>query len=74
MTLRALLLIFPKGSFPMKKLWTFLGSMQFAILLLVVLILACAGGSFITQGLSYEQYAVHFSRYCPACPERQWKD
>ena len=45
----------------MKKIWKFLGSMQFAILLLVVLILACAGGSFITQGLSYEQYAELYS-------------
>ena len=45
----------------MKKVWKFLGSMQFAILLLVVLILACAGGSFITQGLSYERYAELYS-------------
>ena len=46
----------------MKKLWKFLGSMRFAILLLVVLILACAGGSFITQGLSYEEYAQRYSQ------------
>ena len=45
----------------MKKIWKFLGSMQFAIILLVVLILACAGGSFIAQGLSYEQYAELYS-------------
>lgn len=45
----------------MKKVWKFLGSMQFAIILLVVLILACAGGSFISQGLSYEQYAELYS-------------
>ena len=45
----------------MKKVWKFLGSMQFAIILLVVLILACAGGSFISQGLSYEQYAKLYS-------------
>lgn len=46
----------------MKKVWKFLGSMQFAIILLVVLILACAGGSFIPQGLSYEQYAEMYSQ------------
>ncbi|MBR6119742.1 MAG: cytochrome c biogenesis protein ResB [Oscillospiraceae bacterium] len=45
----------------MKKVWKFLGSMQFAIILLVVLILACAGGSFIPQGHSYEQYAELYS-------------
>ena len=45
----------------MKKIWKFLGSMQFAIILLLVLILACAGGSFITQGLSYERYAELYS-------------
>lgn len=45
----------------MKKVWKFLGSMQFAMILLVVLILACAGGSFITQGLSYERYAQLYS-------------
>ena len=39
----------------MKKIWTFLGSMRFAILLLVILAAACAGGSFLTQWLSYEQ-------------------
>ncbi len=46
----------------MKKLWKFLGSMRFAILLLAVLILACAGGSFITQGLSFEEYAQRYSQ------------
>lgn len=45
----------------MKKVWKFLGSMQFAIILLVVLILACAGGSFIPQGHSYAQYAELYS-------------
>ena len=45
----------------MKKLWRFLGSMQFAILLLVILAAACAGGSFIRQGLSYEEYAALYS-------------
>ncbi len=45
----------------MKKIWKFLGSMQFAIILLVVLAAACAGGSFITQGLSFAQYAELYS-------------
>lgn len=45
----------------MKKLWKFLGSMQFAIGLLVVLALACAGGSFLPQGLRYEEYAALYS-------------
>ena len=45
----------------MKKIWKFLGSMQFAIILLVILAAACAGGSFIPQGLSPEQYAAQYS-------------
>ncbi len=45
----------------MKKVWKFLGSMRFALILLVILAAACAGGSFIPQGLSYEQYAELWS-------------
>lgn len=45
----------------MKKLWKFLGSMRFAIILLVILAAACAGGSFISQGLSFEEYAALYS-------------
>ena len=45
----------------MKKLWKFLSSMQFAIILLVILAAACAGGSFISQGLSFDQYAALYS-------------
>ncbi len=45
----------------LKKVWKFLSSMQFAIILLVVLALACAVGSFITQGQSYEWYAAKYS-------------
>ncbi|MBQ1679113.1 MAG: cytochrome c biogenesis protein ResB [Oscillospiraceae bacterium] len=45
----------------MKKIWKFLGSMQFAIILLVILAAACAGGSFIPQGLSPEQYDAQYS-------------
>ena len=45
----------------MKKLWKFLGSMRFAILLLVILAAACAGGSFIPQGLDFQAYAARYS-------------
>ena len=45
----------------MKKLWKFLGSMRFAIILLVILAAACAGGSFISQGLSLEEYTALYS-------------
>lgn len=44
-----------------RKIWKFLSSMQFAIILLVVLALACAAGSFVTQGQSYEWYAARYS-------------
>ena len=40
----------------LKKVWRFLKSMNFAILLLTVLAAACAFGSFITQGQSMEWY------------------
>lgn len=45
----------------MKKLWSFLSSMRFALILLTVLALACAGGSLIPQGLSLSQYAADYS-------------
>ena len=45
----------------MKKIWKFLGSMRFAIILLVILAAACAGGSFITQGLSFDEYKALYS-------------
>ena len=45
----------------MKKIMKFLSSMQFAILLLVILAAACAGGSFIPQGLGFEDYAARYS-------------
>ena len=41
----------------MKKIGRFLASMKFAVILLVVLALACTAGSFITQGQTYEWYA-----------------
>ena len=45
----------------MKKVWKFLGSMRFAILLLVILAAACALGSFIPQLQPYETYAETYS-------------
>ena len=50
----------------MKKLWKFLTSMKFAIILLVILSLAMAGGSFITQNQSFEWYASQYSERAAA--------
>ena len=44
-----------------KKIWKFLSSMRFAILLLVILALACSAGSFITQGQTYQWYSQRYS-------------
>ena len=44
-----------------KKIWKFLSSMRFAILLLVILAAACSAGSFVTQGQSYSWYTQHYS-------------
>lgn len=44
----------------MKKVWKFLSSMKFAIILLIVLAAACSLGSFIQQGKSYEYYASEY--------------
>ena len=44
-----------------KKIWKFIGSMRFAIILLVVLALACSVGSLVTQGQSYAWYAQRYS-------------
>ncbi len=45
----------------MKKIWKFLSSMKFAIVLLAVLALACSAASLITQGQSYDWYARQYS-------------
>ena len=45
----------------LKKIWKYLSSMQFAVLLLVVLAAVCCIGSFITQGLTYAEYAEIYS-------------
>ena len=44
-----------------KKIWKFIGSMRFAIILLVVLAAACSVGSLITQGQTYAWYAQRYS-------------
>ena len=43
-----------------KKIRSFLGSMKFAMILLIILILACAAGSFVTQGQTYAWYAARY--------------
>lgn len=40
--------------------------MQFAIILLVILVLACAAGSFITQGQTYDWYASKYNERAAA--------
>ncbi len=45
-----------------KKNWKFLSSMRFAIILLVVLAVACSVGSLVTQGQSYDWYAQRYSQ------------
>ena len=44
-----------------KKLFKFISSMRFAIILLVLLAAVCALGSFVTQGQSYAWYAARYS-------------
>ena len=50
----------------MKKLWKFLSSMRFAIILLAVLAAACSVASFVTQGQTYEWYAQRYSERAAA--------
>ena len=45
----------------MKKIFKFLGSMRFALILLGILAAACALGSFITQGQTREWYEAAYS-------------
>ena len=49
-----------------RKILKFAGSMRFALILLAVLTAACAFGSFITQGQSYEWYAQAYSEQMAA--------
>ncbi len=50
----------------LKKIWKYLSSMQFAILLLLILIVSCAIGSFITQGQTFEWYKEAYSERAAA--------
>ncbi|MBQ9561910.1 MAG: cytochrome c biogenesis protein ResB [Lachnospiraceae bacterium] len=45
----------------MKKIWKFLSSMQFAMILLVILAIACTVSSFVTQGQTYSWYEAAYS-------------
>ena len=45
----------------LKKAWNFLSSMRFAVILLLVLIAACAAGSFVTQGQTLAWYTQTYS-------------
>ena len=45
----------------LKRIWKFIASMRFAILLLVILAVACAVGSLVTQGQSQTWYARRYS-------------
>ncbi|MBE5996798.1 MAG: cytochrome c biogenesis protein ResB [Lachnospiraceae bacterium] len=46
---------------PIKKIWKFISSMQFAIILLVLLAAVCSVASFVTQGQTYAWYAQTYS-------------
>ena len=50
----------------LKKIFKFLSSMTFAIILLVILAAACVLASFITQGQTYEWYATAYSERAAA--------
>ena len=49
-----------------RKVLKFLSSMKFALILLLILAAACAFGSFITQGQSYDWYAAAYSEQMAA--------
>ena len=49
-----------------KPFFRFLTSMQFAVILLVILAAACMAGSFITQGQTYAWYAARYSERAAA--------
>lgn len=49
-----------------KRVYKFISSMRFAIILLVALALACSVGSFVTQGQTYEWYAQRYSERAAA--------
>lgn len=45
----------------LKRIYKFIASMRFAIILLVVLALACSAGSLVTQGQTFDWYAQRYS-------------
>ena len=45
----------------LKRIWKFISSMRFAIILLVVLAVTCSIGSLVTQNQSYAWYASRYS-------------
>ena len=50
----------------MRKILKFLSSMQFALILLLVLAAACAFGSFITQGQTLSWYTTSYGERAAA--------
>ena len=50
----------------LKRIYKFIGSMRFAIILLVALALACSIGSLVTQGQTYDWYAQRYSERAAA--------
>lgn len=50
----------------LKKTWKFISSMRFAIALLLVLALACAAGSMVTQNQTYAWYSQRYSERAAA--------
>ena len=58
----------------LKKLWKFLSSMRFAILLLLILCAACAVGSVVPQGKELAWYAAAYSERSAAVIKALWLD
>ncbi len=50
----------------LKKIWRFLTSMKFAVILLVILAVACSVGSMITQNQTYAQYTEQYGERAAA--------
>ena len=50
----------------LRKIWKFLSSMTFAVILLVLLVVACAVGSFVKQGQTFDWYAASYSETAAA--------
>ena len=52
----------PEETETVKKVWKYLSSMQFAVILLLFLIAACAAGSFVTQGREAAWYTAAYGQ------------